>query len=266
MRKISANIYAKINNSLYDSDSIQWWNKNAPINLIESMLNPVRIDYFKRTLDRTGFETQSKTALEVGCGGGLMTEPISKMGFKASGIDPSEKSISCAMDHSTKEGISINYLVAAGEKIPFPDNSFDVIFCCDVLEHVRNFYQVISEIKRVLKKGGIFFYDTINRTFLSWLIVIKIMQDWRYFAVLPANLHVWKMFIQPAEMKSILASFGLDWVEHKGIYTEKPGIGILTSLHKRASGKMSCTEFGQSCRLVEGRSTNVAYMGYAVKK
>ncbi len=266
MKKIPPEVYQRINNSFYNSDLVKWWDKDSPLNLIESILNPVRIKYFKRILNEIHFDAFSKKALEVGCGGGILSEAIARMGFMTTGIDPSSGSIQCAGEHSNKEGLMIKYLTGSGEEIPFQNKSFDVIFCCDVLEHVRDLPKVISEISRVLKHGGIFFYDTINRTFLSKMIVIKILQEWEYFSVLPDNLHVWEMFIRPEEMKRLLFSFDLQWVEHRGIVTCSPNPGILKNLHKRASGKLSCEDFSKVCRLKEGSSLQVSYMGYAIKK
>src|SRR5215831_9947274 len=77
-------------------------------------------------------------------------------------------------------------------------------FCCDVLEHVRDLPKVISEISRVLKPGGVFCFDTLNRTFLSKLVAIKIWQEWKRWAFMPPNLHVWEMFIKPDELKALL--------------------------------------------------------------
>lgn len=265
MSRIPDEVYQKINNSIYDSEQLKWWDKTSPFNLIESVLNPVRLNYFKKIITEIRLDISSQNALEVGCGGGILSESIAKMGFITTGVDPSLKSIECAREHAKKEGLRITYLRANGEELPFNDNSFDVVFCCDVLEHVRDLPKVISEISRVLKKGGFFFYDTINRTLLSKLVVIKIMQEWKYFAVLPNDLHVWKMFIKPKEMKKLLFSKGLNWIEHRGIMIGSPKLSTLKSLHRRASGKMSCEDFSKKCKFKKSNFLGVAYLGYAIK-
>jgi len=167
MDRIPEDVYQRINNSIYESEQLKWWDKDSPFNLIESVLNPVRLNYFKRIVTENKLQAADQKALEVGCGGGILSESIAGMGFITTGTDPSQRSIDCAGDHAVKEGLRITYLKANGEEIPFRDSSFDVVFCCDVLEHVRDLPKVMSEISRVLKKGGIFFYDTINRTLLS---------------------------------------------------------------------------------------------------
>jgi 2-polyprenyl-6-hydroxyphenyl methylase/3-demethylubiquinone-9 3-methyltransferase len=265
MRKIPEEIYEKINNTIYNSDEINWWQPNSPFNLIETILNPVRITYFRKIINILKLNPEQMIALEVGCGGGIMCEEIALTGFQTSGIDPAEKSIAIARKHAIEKSLSINYQIASGENLPFENHTFDVVFCCDVLEHVRDLNRVISEISRVLKKGGIFFYDTINRTPFSWLIVIKIMQDWKYFSVLPDHLHVWDMFIRPRELKKKLLAYQLLWREHRGISIEGSGLNVLKSLHKRAKGNMSTEEFSRECRFKEGRFLQVSYMGYALK-
>ena len=265
MKKISDEVYRRINNQVYDSDELNWWGKDSSFNLIESMLNPVRVNYFKKILKHLEIDPSCKSALEVGCGGGLLSEEIYKMGFRTTGIDPSENALKIAKEHSDERGLVIEYIKGRGEEIPLRDESFDVVFCCDVLEHVNDLPKVISEVSRVLVPGGIFLYDTINRTLASKLVVIKIMQEWKKWAILPANLHVWKMFIRPGEMKELLMNNNLNWKEHRGIKTNLQAFKALRVLHQRVSNKISNEEFSKKMRLVEGGFQQVSYMGYALK-
>jgi 2-polyprenyl-6-hydroxyphenyl methylase/3-demethylubiquinone-9 3-methyltransferase len=125
---------------------------------------------------------------------------------------------------------------------------------------------VISEISRVLKNGGVFIYDTFNRTSISKISSIKILQEWKRWAIMPPNLHVWQMFIKPNEIKALLQENQLDWIEHRGINPNISYLKMLRYLHKRAIGKLTYEEFGNKFRMVEGRSTQIMYMGYALKK
>ena len=233
---------------------------------MKHVFNPIRMGYAKRKLFADlRIDPLGKRALEVGCGGGILCEEISRMGFDVTGIDPSELSVRIAADHARASGLKIRYVKGTGESLPFPDGFYDVVFCCDVLEHVRDLPKVVSEISRVLKKGGAFCYDTFNRTMISNLAAIKICQVWKPWAFLPANLHVWGMFIKPRELKSLLRENQLEWKEHRGI---KPNISaprILRFLRERASGRLSFRDLGEKIRMVEGRSEAVMYMGYAVK-
>jgi 2-polyprenyl-6-hydroxyphenyl methylase/3-demethylubiquinone-9 3-methyltransferase len=133
-------------------------------------------------------------------------------------------------------------------------------------EHVRDLPKVISEILRVLKNGGIFIYDTFNRTSISKISSIKILQEWKRWAIMPPNLHVWQMFIKPNEIKALLQENKLDWKEHQGISPNISYLKMLRYLHKRAIGDLTYEEFGNKFRMVEGRSTQIMYMGYALKK
>jgi len=256
----------RIDNSLYDTQSGTWWQPDSAFHQMKHVFNPVRVGYAKKKLfGDLKIDPLGKRALEVGCGGGILCEEIARMGFDATGIDPSEPSVRIANDHARASGLKIRYVEGRGESLPFPDDSYDVVFCCDVLEHVRDLPSVISEISRVLKKGGVFFYDTFNRTAISKLAAIKICQDWKPWAFLPADLHVWGMFVKPRELKSLLRGNHLDWKEHQGIRLNMSIPRILRCLRQRADGRLSYRDLGEKIWMVEGRSRAVMYMGYAVK-
>jgi len=217
-------------------------------------------------LDELRLNPTGKQALEVGCGGGLVCEEIARLGFDVTGIDPSGPSLEAAIRHARMSGLEIRYERAAGEFLPYRGRSFDVVFCFDVLEHVRDLAQVIREVARVLKPGGVLCYETLNRTWLSYLVAIKFGQDWQRWAFLPPRLHVWEMFIKPEEMKTLLAENRLAWKEHRGI---KPSVSMptaLSCLRRRAVGELSYAQLGEKVRLVESRISAVMYLGCAVKQ
>lgn len=266
MEKVSNQVYSRINNQVYKTEGDIWWKPDSMLHLLKTSVNPWRVEYMKRTLEKLGIDPQGKTALEVGSGGGILTEEIAKMGFQTSGIDPAEESVLTASNHARISGLNIQYQLGSGENLPYPDASFDAVFCCDVLEHVRDLPKVMSEIARVLKPGGVFFYDTLNRTFVSKLVAIKIWQEWDRWSFMPANLHVWKMFIKPSEIKGLLNSHGFEWQEHKG---SKPNVSIpkmLGYLRKRKKGQWGFEELGNKFWLVESNDMNILYAGYALKR
>ena len=155
-----------IDNDLYNRDGDIWRQSDSPFFLMQCSVNPVRLGFFKRKLfTECNITPQGRSALEVGCGGGVLTREIALMGFDVIGIDPSEPSIKIAASHAYEDGLRITYEKGVGEALAYRDGVFDVVFCCDVLEHVRDVPKVISEISRVLKPGGFFCYDTLNRTF-----------------------------------------------------------------------------------------------------
>lgn len=265
MQKVPEEIYNRINNDIYDQEGDRWWQTDFSLNLIKTVLNPCRISYAKKIFDHVNLKSVSKSALEVGCGGGIFSEEIARLGFITTGIDPSEQSLNAAKKHADENQLNIEYMNQAGENLSFQDNSFDVVFCCDVLEHVRNLPKVISEISRVLKPGGVFIYDTINRTFLSKLVAIKVLQEWKRWAIMPSHLHEWKMFIRPEEIKLLLLQNQLIWKEHIGIMPDTSVLKIWRFLHKRVKGELTYPEFGKKFLMVESNFTGVIYMGHAIK-
>ncbi|MPM10961.1 Ubiquinone biosynthesis O-methyltransferase [bioreactor metagenome] len=253
-----------INNDLYNAEGDIWWQPNCPLFLMRSSVNPARIGYFKEILFRR-IDPTGKKALEVGCGGGLLCEEIAKLGFEVTGIDPSSNSLNAAAGHAKTSGLDIRYRNGVGESLPFPDRSFDAVFCCDVLEHVRDVPTVISEISRVLKPGGCFLYDTLNRTFLSKLVAIKIAQDWKRWAFAPPEIHNWKMFIRPEELSELLEKNRLEWIENTGMQMNVTFPELLACLRRRVKGVITYQGLGEQIVLVQGGNTDIMYMGYAIK-
>lgn len=265
VQKIPDKIYKRIDNEIYNQDGDRWWHADYSLNLIKTLINPFRIGYSRKIINTLRIIPEGKSALEIGCGGGLLCEEIARTGFNTYGIDPSEQSISTAIKHASESCLKIAYSHGRGEFLPFPDSSFDVVFCCDVLEHVEDLPKVISEISRTLKPGGLFLYDTLNRTFLSKLIAIRVLQEWRRWAIMPPRLHEWKMFIKPEEMKQLLQENHLKWKEHTGIMPDKSILKIWRYLHLRVKGELTYEEFGKKFTIVESSFTKVMYMGYAIK-
>jgi 2-polyprenyl-6-hydroxyphenyl methylase/3-demethylubiquinone-9 3-methyltransferase len=266
MEKIAQEVYSQINNDVYKTQGDIWWNKNSVLYLLKISINPWRVGYALEVLKKLNIDPNGKTALEVGSGGGILTEEICKMGFKTTGVEPADESLETARNHAKTEGLSITYDKGTGEQLPYPDQSFDVIFCCDVLEHVRDLPKVISEISRVLKPNGVFIYDTLNRTFISKVVAIKIWQEWKRWAFMPPNLHVWKMFIKPEEIKHLLSKNKLQWQEHVG---SEPNVSIpkmLGYLRKRVKGDWTFADLGNNFWLVESNDMNILYCGYAIKR
>lgn len=256
----------QIDNEIYKTYGNIWWKEDSPLYLLKTSINPWRVEYAKKILKKLNIDTNGKTALEVGSGGGILTEKICKMGFVTTGIEPAEESVKTAINHAKSEGLNIFYEQGFGENLPYEDQSFDVVFCCDVLEHVTDLEKVISEISRVLKPGGIFIYDTINRTLISKIVAIKIWQEWKRWAFMPPNLHVWKMFIKPEEIKQLLGKNNLEWKEHIGSITNVFPLKLLYNLRKRVKGEWTYADLGRSFKIVKSKNMSILYGGYAKKR
>jgi 2-polyprenyl-6-hydroxyphenyl methylase/3-demethylubiquinone-9 3-methyltransferase len=255
----------QINNDIYQTHGHVWWAEDAgfDVSSLRYCMNPVRYGYFKRRLEELHLTGQ--TVLDVGCGGGFLAEEFARDGFAVTGIDPAARSIEAARQHAADNNLEIDYRVGKGEALPFSDGSFDIVACCDVLEHVDDLSLVISEVARTLKAGGVFCFDTVNRTWLSNLVVIKISQDWGFTSWTQPNVHVWEKFIKPAELIAVMSRFGLAHQELAGISPSKNPLALLASLRALKKGRLSNQEMVAAIALCESEDLRISYMGYAIR-
>lgn len=254
-----------VDNQIYNQPGDIWWDEREPLSTLRTMLNPARFGYFRKVLAGLGVDPQGAETLDVGCGGGLLAEEFAGLGCRVTGIDPSEPSLTTARAHAAQSGLDITYLQGSGEALPFRDAAFDIVYCCDVLEHVDDLDRTVSEIARVLRPGGLFLYDTVNRTLMSKLVAIKVAQDWPLTRLVPPQLHVWERFIKPAELRAIMARHSLEPREAVGL---KPGpnpLVLLRELIRYRTGRITAGEFGRRIRYRVSRDMTGSYAGYAVK-
>ncbi|MEW6669748.1 MAG: bifunctional 2-polyprenyl-6-hydroxyphenol methylase/3-demethylubiquinol 3-O-methyltransferase UbiG [Thermodesulfobacteriota bacterium] len=252
--------------TLFDGLSDDWWSENGYLSMLKWFVNPWRLPYFRAVIARNGIDPRNANVLDVGCGGGLLAEEIASMGFTVAGIDQSERSIDAACVHSEQSGLAIDYRTGSAEELPFEDGSFTIVTCCDVLEHVRRWPLVLREIGRVLKRGGIVFYDTINRTAMSGLIFIKIAQEWRFTRITPGSLHAWDMFIKPGELLRSLNEQGFDNKDLVGGRLCGNMIEALRNVRRFKRGRITAAELGRRLRLKKTRKLWLCYAGYAVRR
>jgi 2-polyprenyl-6-hydroxyphenyl methylase/3-demethylubiquinone-9 3-methyltransferase len=264
---ISNEIYSRIDNQQYDKPGDIWWGEDTVLHMLKTSVNPCRFTYYLNVVKNIlRIDPSGKTALDVGCGGGILAEEFAAAGFKVTGVDPSENSLHIAKEHAKLNGLNIDYRMGTGEQLQFADNSFDVVYCCDVLEHVRDLPKCISEITRVLKPGGVFFYDTFNRNPLSKLVVIKIWQEWKSTAFMTPNLHVYEMLIKPKELEELMLQNGMKEIHMKGMSPNVSPFKMISLLRKRAKGKLNYAQLSSKLKLKESNDLKVGYMGYALKK
>ena len=198
----------------------QWWDANGKFKPLHRF-NPIRIKYIIdkcRSHFGKGKEEykplKNLKILDIGCGGGLVCEPLSRLGGDVTGIDASSKNIEVAKIHSKKSGLKIKYLNTAPEKNKIKEK-FDVILNLEVVEHVDNLDLFLESSAQMLKKNGIMFIATINRTFESYIKAIvgaEYILRW-----LPIGTHDWQKFLKPKEIEKKFESLNLNKLEINGV-------------------------------------------------
>ncbi|MEL7300411.1 MAG: bifunctional 2-polyprenyl-6-hydroxyphenol methylase/3-demethylubiquinol 3-O-methyltransferase UbiG [Pseudomonadota bacterium] len=222
---------------LYDRVADQWWSDEVRwIRTLKNMV-PGRLSYFDMLVD-----WQGRDVLDLGCAGGFMAEALAARGARVTGIDPAADAIAAAEAHGLGKGI--RYDVGVGEALPYDDASFDHVVCVDVLEHVQDLGQVCREVARVLRPGGTFLFDTINRNIVARLAVITAAED--ILRLLPKGTHDPAMFIKPGELKDALSAAGLEMQK-------------ITGLGPRGLTRRGDPRFGRL------PFTFILYMGHATK-
>ena len=188
--------------TIYDRVADRWWSDD--IRWVRTLKNlvPGRLAWFDRHIDWPG-----KEVLDLGCAGGFMAEAMAARGANVTGIDPAAQAIEAARAHARAGGLRIGYDVGVGEALPYGGAAFDAVVCVDVLEHVADLHKVLSEVARVLRPGGLFLYDTINRNPLARLATITMAED--VLRLLPRGTHDPRMFIKPRELRAAMEGAGL---------------------------------------------------------
>jgi 2-polyprenyl-6-hydroxyphenyl methylase/3-demethylubiquinone-9 3-methyltransferase len=188
--------------TIYDRVADRWWSDEVRWVRTLKNLVPGRLAWFDRHID-----WQGKDVLDLGCAGGFMAEAMAARGATVTGIDPAARAIEAARAHARAGGLPIAYDVGVGEALPYGSASFDAVVCVDVLEHVADLHRVLSEVARVLRPGGLFLFDTTNRTPLARLATVTIAED--VLRLLPRGTHDPRMFIRPQELRAALEGAGL---------------------------------------------------------
>ncbi|TVP56759.1 MAG: 3-demethylubiquinone-9 3-O-methyltransferase [Nodularia sp. (in: Bacteria)] len=243
----------------YDLKADNWWTEGEVLNL-SNHLNQSRIKFFSSYIPTW----QGLKVLDIGCGGGLASETLARQEACVSGIDLSLPSIKVAQAHSRKNNLNIDYRWGIAEDLPFAANKFDAVLCCDVLEHVADWRKVISEAHRVLKTNGLFFFDTINRSFKSKLIMIWLLEN--ILKQIPLGLHDWNKFIKPQELTYTMENYGLNNIMIKG-FDLTGGMNFQTLkniLSKGLNYKNKCSN-SELFPIKINEDSSVWYLGKAVK-
>ena len=198
----------------------EWWDVKGKFKPLH-MFNPIRIEYITEKL-KYHFNIESNddnfldkiNILDIGCGGGLISEPLARLGGSVTGIDASEKNIKVAKTHAKKNNLKIQYLNTSPEKLEV-DEKFDVILNLEIVEHVENVNLFLRSCNKLLKKNGIMFTATLNRTLTSYVKAIigaEYILRW-----LPIGTHDWNKFIKPEELEKLLSEEKFKTIDIKGL-------------------------------------------------
>jgi 2-polyprenyl-6-hydroxyphenyl methylase/3-demethylubiquinone-9 3-methyltransferase len=255
-----------INNHMYDELANSWWDENGMLHLLKVMVNPWRVPYFAQALrGHFGANLSRIRLLDIGCGGGVLAEEFAHLGCQVTGIDVAAESIAVARAHARTQGLLIDYQSGSATQLPFDGSSFEVVSCCDVLEHILNWEEVIVEVERVLQAGGLFLFDTINRTQESKVNFIFGLQDFAFTKLFPKNTHVWEMFITPEELTVTLEAHDMSVQEFRGGEIAADPLTTLREVRRHKRGQTSVAELGRRLELKLSDNLSLNYLGYARK-
>jgi 2-polyprenyl-6-hydroxyphenyl methylase/3-demethylubiquinone-9 3-methyltransferase len=201
----------KLEIAKFSKIAAEWWSPNGKFKPLHKF-NPIRIKYLKENiiehfkLKQTNSPLKGLNILDIGCGGGLLSEPITRLGAKVTAIDASKKNIQVAKFHAKKNNLKINYLCSSPEKLNL-NKKFDVVLNMEIVEHVEDLNFFIKKSSNLLKKNGLMFIATLNKTFKSYVLAIigaEYVLRW-----LPIGTHDWEKFVRPDNLVSLAINSNL---------------------------------------------------------
>lgn len=238
-----------INNEFYDALEDLWLEAtDHPIVLLQAE-NRVRNPWILETL-----ATQKPGPchiLDIGCGAGLLSHALAEKGHQVTGIDASEGSLAVAREKNS----GATFLKTFAENIPLADSSFDAVCAMDLLEHVYEPEKVLQEVSRLLKPGGLFFFHTFNRNWLSYLVVIKGV-EW-FVKNTPKNMHIYPLLIKPQELSQMLGRCSISIENIQGLVPDLRSKGFWKLLFLRSVGK--------DFRFIFSKHLTTGYLGWGRK-
>ncbi|MFT3811031.1 MAG: bifunctional 2-polyprenyl-6-hydroxyphenol methylase/3-demethylubiquinol 3-O-methyltransferase UbiG [Micropepsaceae bacterium] len=205
----------------FSAIAAEWWDETGKFKPLHKF-NPVRLAYIReKALERFSRDGSARKPfeglrlLDIGCGGGLLSEPMTRLGFQVTGADASEKNIRTAATHAAEQGLAIDYRATTAEDLAAAGESFDVILNMEVVEHVADVKLFMSSCAKMLRPGGMMVVATLNRTFKAWALAIvgaEYVLGW-----LPKGTHDWAKFLTPGEIRAALEGGGLTVGDLSGV-------------------------------------------------
>ena len=204
----------------FEAMAAEWWDPHGKFKPLH-MLNPCRLDYITAQIaaecdrDLTGpAPFEGLRILDIGCGGGLLSEPMARLGADVVGADPAERNIPVARIHAQQQGLEIDYRATTAEALAEAGEQFDVVLNMEVVEHVPDPQSFLAACRALLRPGGLMICSTINRNAKSFAMAIvgaEYVMRW-----LPRGTHEWRRFITPEELYELMGAVGLEPVDRKG--------------------------------------------------
>jgi len=223
----------------FDALAARWWDPDGEFRPLHE-INPLRLDWIRKYANVDGSKV-----LDIGCGGGILTEAMAAAGATATGLDMAEKPLAVARLHQIESGLDVNYQQGTAEELASKEaGQYDIVTCLEMLEHVPEPSQVIASACRLVRPGGDVFFSTINRTPRSFMFAIVGAEY--VLKLLPAGTHEYQKFIRPSELESWARDAGLKHRSSVGMhynpltkeYTLAPGLDVnyLMHFHRPESG------------------------------
>ncbi|WP_342248712.1 bifunctional 2-polyprenyl-6-hydroxyphenol methylase/3-demethylubiquinol 3-O-methyltransferase UbiG [Sphingomonas sp. OTU376] len=195
-----------------------WWNPKGSSAMLHR-LNPARLGYIRQAIDlhwggdSAGFAPLAgKTAIDVGCGAGLLVEPLARLGARMTGIDAAPENIGAARAHAAATGLDIEYIAGGIENLP--GRTFDLVTSMEVIEHVTDPAAFVGALAGALAEGGLMVLSTPNRTLASRIAMITLAEG---TGAIPEGTHDWSKFLRPEELEELLVAAGLKVIDRTGL-------------------------------------------------
>ncbi|KPL53001.1 3-demethylubiquinone-9 3-methyltransferase [Prosthecomicrobium hirschii] len=205
----------------FSAMAAEWWNPAGKFRPLHKF-NPVRLGYIKQEVSaRFGRDAQAPDAfaglslLDIGCGGGLLSEPMARLGASVVGADASETNIEVARLHAAEAGLAIDYRATTAEDLAASGATFDVVLAMEIVEHVADVGLFVSTVAGMVRPGGLLIMATLNRTLKSYALAIvgaEYVLRW-----LPRGTHDWRKFLTPAELSRHIEASGLTVIDRVGV-------------------------------------------------
>ncbi|HYD18438.1 MAG TPA: bifunctional 2-polyprenyl-6-hydroxyphenol methylase/3-demethylubiquinol 3-O-methyltransferase UbiG [Patescibacteria group bacterium] len=204
----------------FDAIAATWWDESGPMKPLHQ-LNPVRLDYIRRmALAHFGLADRVKalqglSVADIGCGGGLVAEPLYRMGASVTGVDAGAENIKAATAHAAAHGLDITYLATTGEALAAKGKKFDIVTALEIVEHVADVEEFMAGLAKLVKPGGLLVMSTLNRTAKSYalgIVAAEYILRW-----VPPGTHDWQKFLKPSELAKHVQAKGLEVTDIRGL-------------------------------------------------